>query len=52
MIRDIKILLVLLFIVGVCGSVEAILIPEPATKLLFGIGILGLAGVSRRKNNF
>lgn len=27
-------------------------IPEPATIMLFGIGLLGLAGVSRKKNNF
>jgi len=25
-------------------------IPEPATVLLFGLGLLGVAGVSRRKN--
>ncbi|WP_300465487.1 PEP-CTERM sorting domain-containing protein [Desulfobacula sp.] len=25
-------------------------VPEPATMLLFGIGLLGVAGVSRRKN--
>ncbi|MCD4718355.1 MAG: PEP-CTERM sorting domain-containing protein, partial [Desulfobacula sp.] len=24
-------------------------VPEPATMLLFGLGILGIAGVSRKK---
>ncbi len=27
-------------------------VPEPATLLLFGIGLLSLAGVNRRKNSF
>jgi hypothetical protein len=31
------------------GQVSAAPIPEPATMLLFGIGLLGLAGVNRKK---
>lgn len=26
-------------------------VPEPATLMLFGIGLLGIAGINRRKNN-
>jgi hypothetical protein len=30
--------------------VSATPVPEPTTMLLFGLGLLGVAGVSRRKN--
>jgi len=32
------------------GLVFGAPVPEPATILLFGFGLLGMAGVSRRKN--
>ena len=32
------------------GGLEINVVPEPTTMLLFGIGLLGLAGVTRRKN--
>ena len=33
------------------GSMEFSTVPEPATMLLFGIGLLGLANVSRKRKN-
>ncbi len=35
---------------GIVGGQSAV--PEPATMLLFGLGLLGLAGVSRRKTRY
>lgn len=32
------------------GSFEVSVVPEPTTMMLFGIGLLGIAGVSRRKS--
>ena len=33
------------------GNFEISVVPEPTTMLLFGFGLLGLAGIGRRKNN-
>jgi len=35
--------------VAVRGAIVTASVPEPTTMLLFGIGVLGMAGVSRKK---
>ena len=34
------------------GTLTSSSVPEPTTMILFGIGLLGLAGVNRRKKKF
>lgn len=34
------------------GQTEAASVPEPATMLLFGAGLAGMAGIVRRKRNY
>ncbi|WP_321495829.1 PEP-CTERM sorting domain-containing protein [uncultured Desulfobacter sp.] len=48
-----RILLITLFLFGITTNAFATAplppVPEPATAMLFGLGVLAIAGISRRK---